>query len=62
MELENLSSLRARYRSLTTEIDSLDATRGVKLDFEYARLRQQKRQLALVIARLENALVPDGAA
>lgn len=61
MELENLSSLRARYRSLTTEIDSLDA-RGVKLDFECARLRQQKRQLALVIERLENALVPDGAA
>ena len=61
MELENLSSLRARYRSLATEIDSLDA-RGAKPDFEYARLRQQKKQLALVIARLENALVPDGAA
>ena len=61
MELENLSSLRARYRSLGTEIDSLDA-KGTKLDFEYARLRQQKKQLALVIARLENALLPDGVA
>ena len=61
MDLENLSSLRARYRFLTAEIESLNAEDS-KLNFECARMRQQKKQLALTIARLENALIPDGVA
>ncbi len=61
MDLERLASLRTRYDHLVREMEALGADSRPP-SFEYARLRLQKKKLGLLIAQLEDVLLPDGVA
>ena len=61
MGLENLPSLKERYRDLTSQMETCGL--GAKVTkFEFAVLNRKRKEVRRLIETLEGSLFPDGAA